>query len=416
MEEKKFDLNFKLILTSKTISVVGGNILGFAMILFLVDFTASAALLGIVMAISQVPTFFITPFSGLLADRLDKKKLIVFFDILTALSNFLFLWMLRSEVYTIFNITALRMVKISIVVFAGTVFNAAVPRVVEEEQLVAANGALQSIAAIGLIGGSIIGGILFDVLGIELIAFASGVMFLISAAISMQIRIPHVKQKVVDSILRLVKNDMGESFKFLKNEKPIVFKLSLISASITFLLPPIFTVGLPTVVSLIFDQPITLSFAVAAFGMLLGGILAGKLKRLLEIRHIAKWMALMGLTCVGLAVIFLPFLTNQTVRFWAFNLVLSAILFMFSLLGTSFGAFTQKEVPAHLLGKVNSLLGMIPLMIGPLGTMTVGFLIEAVDLPIFFFAVALFTWGSAVICGYILKKYFKNQAQKKQAS
>jgi len=408
MENKKFDLNFKLVLTSKTISVVGGNILGFAMILFLVDFTASAALLGIVMAISQIPTFFLTPFSGLLADRLNKKKLIVLFDILTALSNFFFLWLLRTGTYSVFNITVLRMVKISITTFAATVFNASVPRIVDEDQLVSANGALQSIAAIGLIGGSVIGGILFDVLGIELISFASGVMFLISAAISLQIKIPHVKQKAVDNIFRLVKTDMGDSFRFLKNEKPIIFKLSLISATITFLFPPIFTVGLPTVVSLLFDQPVTLPFAIAALGMLLGGILAGTLKRALEIRHLAKWVVMIGGTGVILAFIFSPLLTHQDVRFWAFSFTLALILFMFSLMGTSLGSFTQKEVPEHLLGKVNSLLGMIPLIIGPLGTMTVGFLIDAVELPIFFSGVALITWTAAFICRRILRSDLKD--------
>ena len=40
-----------------------------------------------------------------------------------------------------------------------TVFNASIPRIVDEQQLIAANGLLQSISAIGLIAGSIIGGI-----------------------------------------------------------------------------------------------------------------------------------------------------------------------------------------------------------------------------------------------------------------
>lgn len=409
VENKKFDLNFKLVLISKTISVVGGNILGFAMILFLVDFTQSAALLGMITAISQIPTFFLTPFSGVLADRLNKKKLIVIFDVLTAISNFVFLFLLLTGTYSIFNITLLRMIKMSILVFAGTVFNAAVPRVVDEEQLVAANGSLQAIAAIGLIGGSIVGGILLDVIGIEWITLASGIMFLFSAIISLLIKIPHVKQVSADNLLQLVKNDMSESFSFLKVEKPVLFKLSLISAAIVFLFPPIFSIGLPFAVSLIFDQPVTLSFGIAAFGMLLGGILAGKMKRALGIRHFAKWVAVIGGTGALLALVFSPFLANQTISFWAFNLTLAIILFLFAILEASLGAFYQKEVPAHLLGKVNSLLRMINLIIGPLGIMAVGFFMEVVQLPIFFFGVAIITWITALICRTILKNYLNNK-------
>ena len=408
MEKKKFDFNFKLVLISKTISVVGGNILGFAMILFLVDFTGSAALLGMITAISQIPMVIVTPFAGMIADRLNKKKLIVFFDVLTALSNFFFLWLLMTGTYTILNITLLRMVKISISTFAATVFNASVPRIVEKEQLVGANGALQSIAAIGLIGGSVVGGILFGVIDIQTIAFASGVLFLISAGISMRIKIPYVKIEVVGSMVQTVKSDMRESFKFLKNEKPIIFKLALVASIIQFLFPPIFNIGLPFIVGVIFGQPVTLSFGIAAIGMLTGGIFAGRLRQYLAIKHLAKWVVAIGATGILLAFAFTTFLPSVSASFWLFNITLALLLFIFALLSSSLGAFTQKEVPAHLLGKVNSLMGMIPLIAGPLGVLAIGFFIETIDLSLFFLGITAVTWIVAVICSRILKNYFKN--------
>lgn len=408
MKKKKFDLNFKLVLISKTISVFGGNILGFAMILFLVDFTQSAALLGIISAISQIPMIIVTPFAGVIADRMNKKKLIVFFDVMTALSNFFFLWLLMTESYTILNITLLRMIKMSINSFAGIVFNASVPRIVEEEQLVGANGALQSIAAIGLIGGSVVGGILFGVIDIQMTAFASGVLFLVSAIVSMRIKIPYVKQKVAGGMIETIKSDMIESFKFLKNEKPIIFKLALIASMITFLFPPIFNIGLPFIVGVIFGQQVTLSFGIAAIGMLTGGILAGSLTKYLAIKNFAKWIGAIGGTGVLLALTFAPFLSNLSMAFWIFNVTLALLLFVFALLNSSFGAFIQKEIPEYLLGKVNALLGMISLVAGPLGILTVGFFIETVDLSLFFLGVTVITWVVAIICSRILKNYFKN--------
>jgi len=407
MKTSKFDLNFKLLIVSKIVSVFGGNVLGFAMILFLVDMTASAAILGIILALGQVPTILTTPFAGVLADRLNKKKLIVLFDVITAATNFYFLWLLVTGNYSVLNITVLRMVKMSIATFAQTVFNAAVPRIVDEEQLVGANGILQSIAAIGLIGGSVVGGILFGVVTTPTIAFASGVLFLISAGISLKIKIPYVKRGFGNRIVATVTRDMLESFTFLRTEKPIVFQLALVSTANSFLFPPIFMVGLPFLVGVIFDQEVTLSFGIAAIGMLLGGILAGRLTKLLAIRHLPKWVGGIGAAGLLLALAFSPLVSDLSVSFWTFNFSLALLLLIFALTSSSLGAFTQQQVPEHLLGKVNSLLGMISLIAGPIGMLTVGFLIETVPLPLFFLGVTAITWLVAGICGMMLKRYFR---------
>jgi len=408
MAKKNFDLNFRLVLISKTISVFGGNILGFAMILFLVDFTQSAAVLGMITAISQIPMIIATPFAGMIADRMNKRKLIIFFDVMTALSNFFFFWLLVTNSYTIFNITILRMFKMSINTFAITVFNAAVPRIVEEDQLISANGALQSIAALGLIGGSVVGGILFGIVDITTISFASGILFLVSAAISTAIKIPYERRPLAGSMIATISADMTQSFKFLKNEKPIIFKISLVGAMITLLFPPIFSVGLPFIVEVIFNQQVTLSFGIAAIGMLVGGISASKLTKQLAIKHLPKWVLAIGSTGLLLALAFSPLMPNLTLAFWLFNITLALLLMLFALLNSSLGAFIQKEVPAPLLGKVNSLLGIISLIAGPIGLFAVGLFIETTPLPLFFASVTGITVIVAIKFQRVLKKYFQN--------
>jgi len=407
MKNQKFDLNFKLVLISKTISVFGGNILGFAMILFLVDFTQSAALLGMISAISQAPMIVVTPIAGMIVDRMDKKKLIVIFDVITALSNLIFLWLLITESYTILNITLLRMIKMSISTFAVTAFNASVPLIVEKDQLVGANGILQSIAALGLIGGSVVGGILFGVIDIETITLASGILFLASATISVCIKIPHEKRQLSGTIIEIVKTDMLESLKFLKNKKPIIFKIALIASTIIFLFPPIFNVGLPFIVDMIFNRQVTLSYGIASFGMLVGGVCAGSLTKQLAIKHLPKWVLAIGTAGGLLALAFIPFMSNTTLSFWLFNITLALTLFLFTLLNSSFGAFIQQEVPVHLLGKINSLVRVVFLIIEPLGLVIIGLLIENTPLPLFFTSVAIVTWIVAIICHLTLKNYFK---------
>ena len=405
---RKFDWNFKLLLISKVISVIGGNILGFAMILFLVEFTQSAALLGVMSALSAIPALLVAPFAGVLADRLNKKNLILLFDFLKALCCFGLLALLTTGSYTFWNITWVRVATMTVTVLAMPVFTATVPRIVKEDHLVEANGMIGAIGALGLIGGSIIGGVLFGVLGIVRIALFAGILNLLSAIIDLFLKIPHQKQERTGSLWQTVVGDLGEGVQFLRYEKPHLFKFNMATAVLTLLLPPVFTIGLPFIVSVVFQRPVTLSFAIAALGMLLGGVLAGNFKKWLDIRYYSLWVAAMGIATVPLGISFMPGIVERPLAFHLFNFSLFALLFILSLMNALFAAYLQKEVPEHLLGKVDSLLVLIERLASPIGILGVGFFIESVELPLFFLATALIIWLSALSCQRIQRKLAKS--------
>ncbi|MCL1949883.1 MAG: MFS transporter [Turicibacter sp.] len=403
-QKRKFSGNFKLVLASKIISILGGNVLGFAMILFLVQFTQSAALLGVMSALTLVPSIILTPLGGVIADRINKKWMIVLFDFLKGIGSFILLGLLLTQSYTFWNITALRIAMMAVTVLAGPVFVATLPKIVEEEALVEANGMFQAIGALGLIGGSIVGGVLFGIVGIYHITLFSGILFMLSAIVDLFIQIPHEKLEKVGNLWKTTRTDLAESVHFLKHEKPLIFKLAFLVSFISLLFPPIFNVGLPFIVTLIFEQPPTLTFGIAALGMLLGGILAGSFKKWLGIEHLSKWVFAVGATAIPLALSFLSGFVGHPLAFWLFNFSLFAVLFLFALLNALFGAFIQKEVPERILGKVDSLLTLISNLSSPLGVLAMGFFIETIHLPILFLGIAILTWVIAILCGRLLKK------------
>ena len=63
---KKFGVNFKLVLASQIISLLGGNILNFALSLFILDFTQSVGTFASIMAISQIPVILLSLVGALL--------------------------------------------------------------------------------------------------------------------------------------------------------------------------------------------------------------------------------------------------------------------------------------------------------------------------------------------------------------
>jgi len=382
---KRFDVNFKLLLVSKVISIIGGNIKGFATLLFIVAFTGSASILGIITAVSMIPRLVFGPIAGMVADRLNKKYLIILFDFLTTLNSVVLLLLIQTGTYTVLNIAILSVIGSTISTFAGPAFSTAVPQMVKEEELTSANGTIETIGALGMIGGSIFGGVLFGIFGMELIALGSVVMFLISTLINFMIKIPYQKLEKVGNVMTTMKYDMKESLAYIKNENPFLLKMSLLVTFISMVIPPIFNVGLPFIVATVFDGSSALSFGIASLGMLLGGIFSAALKKFLEIHHLPLWFGVMGFFGLPLALA----VQNQTVGFWIFNLSLFGILFVLPLIEIIFSTYEQKNVPSHLLGKVGAFTTLISNAAGPLGMLAVGIFIETMDLSVFFVAITL---------------------------
>ncbi|HCC86255.1 MAG TPA: MFS transporter, partial [Porphyromonadaceae bacterium] len=69
--------NYRLFFYGQSLSLVGTWIQQVALSWLIYSVTNSPFLLGFVMFAGQLPTFLIAPFAGVLADRYDKRKIII---------------------------------------------------------------------------------------------------------------------------------------------------------------------------------------------------------------------------------------------------------------------------------------------------------------------------------------------------
>ena len=77
---KIFTRNFTFITIGQAVSMFGTAILKFTISLYILDITGSAAVFGTVTAISLIPQFFLSPLGGVLADRKNKRNMMVALD------------------------------------------------------------------------------------------------------------------------------------------------------------------------------------------------------------------------------------------------------------------------------------------------------------------------------------------------
>ena len=196
-------------------------------------------------------------------------------------------------------------------------------------------------------------------IGVVNIILFSGIFFLISTVIDLFIKIPFEKPVVEEKqgILKMIGSDIKLSFVYLKKENPVLLKLTSIVAILAMLMFPLLTVGLPYVVRITFgasEQMLGLSQGVAMAGMLVGGLLAGKLKRWLSVKYFHKWIITSAGIGLSLALaVYYPLSPGSTLLpFWIFTLGFMLIMTVVCVVNILLMTLTQEKTPTHLLGKV----------------------------------------------------------------
>ena len=76
--------NFRLFFAGQSISLIGTWMTRVATSWLIYRLTGSALLLGLVSFAGQIPTFLLAPFAGVLVDRLNRRKMLVWTQTLAA--------------------------------------------------------------------------------------------------------------------------------------------------------------------------------------------------------------------------------------------------------------------------------------------------------------------------------------------
>ena len=83
-KQKLFQRDFTMVVIGQIISLFGNGILRFALPLYLLRETGSSSLFGIVTACSFIPMVIFSLFGGVVADRVNKRNIMVVLDFSTA--------------------------------------------------------------------------------------------------------------------------------------------------------------------------------------------------------------------------------------------------------------------------------------------------------------------------------------------
>lgn len=372
-----FQKDFTLVVIGQIISLFGNAILRFALPLYLLRETGSPSLFGAVTACSFIPMIIFSLFGGVLADRVNKRNIMVILDFGTAAIIAVF-YLIHGILPIVPIMIVCLMLLYSISGAYQPAVQASIPALLENEQIMRGNAVINMVNTLASLLGPIIGGILFGAWGLVPILQVSTACFLSSAVMEIFIHIPFKKRKSEKSMASIVLDDLKESGRYIKNEKPEFVPVIVILALFNLIFSSVMIVGIPImVVNILQMSDISLGITQGALGLgglaggLLGGIIGGRLK--LKNGYLLLAGCSVSALVMGIGLFsFVP----PLVGYWLITGMSFAAMALSTMFTIQMCSMVQQQTPSHLIGKIMALIMAVANCAAPAGQAMYGLLFD----------------------------------------
>lgn len=237
---------FILIVLGQIVSLFGNAALRFALPLYLLRQTGSAALYGGITALAMLPALAGMLTGGALADRCRKARLMALLDLVTAgiaaaaaagLPHLPLLPLVLTVLGSLYAIQGLYQ----------PVVRACLPLLLNGTQLLRGNAVIQLVDTVDELLGPLLGAVLLEHLGIRGLLVLCGCCFALSAGMELCLRIPQDVPYDTKLSVRSLWADLRESAQFLTGQAAVL-RLAAAMAAVNLLEVPALTVGVPVLV------------------------------------------------------------------------------------------------------------------------------------------------------------------------
>lgn len=372
--------NLVLGILGQMVSAFGTVLQSFALSLYVLQKTGSAALFASVLVVAAIPRILLTPFAGVLADRFSRKKMMVLLDFLSGIVVVIMIG--------VFSITGeLSIVAVYIMVLSLTVINvfftpavtAIIPDIVEKDKLADANSILEMLFSVVTLIAPIVAGIMFGAFGILPLMIVNAASFFTSSFSEIFIKIENESiQKGENKEKFFVSFKQGLSF--IKNF-PEFFMMIGVAVIANFALSPVFSVALPVVILQDFGISEDV-YGILTSLMMIGSFIAPMFAvKIIKKHHYSKLVsAILTIDAIIISLVAICSISGLFPSVWI-NIVSIIVLLnilMMTIVVVNLGITTARQlmVPGDMMGRVSSVLGSFGMMATPIGQAIMGSLLD----------------------------------------
>lgn len=364
---------FLIIWLGQVISMLGSGLTAFALGVWIFQKTGQATPFALTILFANLPRILLLPLAGSLADRWNRRRIMILSDVgnaLVTLGVFLLLTFSTLEIWHVYLIATLGSI---FAAFQEPAYMASITMLVPKKDLGRANGMVQMGQAIEMVITPLIAGLLFVSIGITGILTIDFVTFLFAVGALLLVRIPQPEISEEHKQNGSVFSDARFGWNYLK-ARPGLFGLLWYYAMMNFLLNWSGVLTGPMLLSQTSPRTLGIVQMVVGVGMLAGGILSsvwrGPKRRIPAVIGFIA-LALVGMVIAGLrpnpVVVSIGF-------FW--------LMLFIPLASASSQAVFQSKVVPEVQGRVFAIRGMISRSVMPIAYLTAGPLADRVFGPL----------------------------------
>lgn len=406
-----FKKNFVLVVTGQIISLFGNAAIRFAVPLYLLNKTGSSALFGTVTACAFIPAILLSPVGGIIADRVNKRNIMVILDFLTSIVIFVFSLLLDRVELVILSVVTMMFLYGIAGAYQPSV-QASIPALASQDNIMAANSVINTISSFSSLTGPVIGGILYSVYGLKPVLYVCMACFIISAVMEIFIKIPFKKQAQDGSILHIANEDLLRGLDFIRKDQPVIGKVLIIICGLNLFLSAMIVTGMPYIITEVLglgplqaNKLCGYAEGALAAGGLAGGIFAGIFAGKLSIKKAGMLLTGCALSIFPVSIaLILPFpgiASYIIMTICCFTIMVLSTIFTIQML-----SFVQSVTPQDLIGKVTAVILAGSMCSQPLGNALYGIFFEICKG--YEFAVILFAGVTSLTVAISSKNIFKN--------
>lgn len=366
---------FYALALAQTISQIGSNMSFLAVGIYVYHQTGQATPLALFSLFLLLPNIIAGGIAGVLADRYDRRTLMIVGDIGAALGTLALVISLSSGNFQLWHLYAAGLWQALFSALQRPAFEASVSQLVPESQRQRANAVMQMGKPASLLISSALSGVLYVAIGVVGIFLIDLVSFLVAVSTTLLVRIPSPTRTPGESVARQsMLKEWGAGIHFLWSRRPL-FILVVLASVFSFLITSAYALTTPYLLARTGSE-VTLGIltAIMSIGGLVGAIgigVWGGFKRRID-------TIIVGIILVLIATIF--FGTNQQ------PLVLGGALFaaMMGVSATNATLMTllQAKVPGDMQGRIFAIFMQLTLVLTPLGYILIGPLADQVFTPL----------------------------------
>ena len=336
---------FTFLWAGQLISAMGSSLTLLAASVLIYRETGSALSVGLMLIATSGPTIVVGLFAGVFVDRSDRKRILIFSDILRSILIFLIPFLIPLNIAWLYIVVALSS---SLTQFFDSAHASVLPEIASDDELSAAN-AFMAVSSVGsTMFGFAAAGFIVSKLSVEWAFFIDAGSFVVSAVLVSLARLPAMPKLEDTSIYAIFHN--------LKEGLHVVRDVRILTSLFTIFGPAFFLFGLQNALLLPFalsalkatEFEFGLQQAAEAVGVALGSLVMARLAdRLREGQWLVISFVLMGISAV----------------FFSLSSYIGIAIFLNAVIGFANAPsfigrqlVIQRSTPREVRGRVNSSL------------------------------------------------------------